>query len=81
MAATFIQTMVEVPIVVDPSVGSADPIITLKVTNMDLKLSLDWIAKLAEAEVVVKDGKIVIRKPGADEKPDADVAGKDDDQF
>lgn len=61
-AVAFLQTLTEVNMIIQPDAaeGKGSTPITLKVTNMTLRLALDWILKLADLDYALKDHAIFI---------------------
>ena len=71
-AITFIQTLSKVNIVLDPKVADKGlPTITLRVTDMDLKTALDWICRLSDLTIKLRNRVVYITK--ADSGHDADT--------
>ncbi|GMV79260.1 MAG: hypothetical protein AMXMBFR7_04440 [Planctomycetota bacterium] len=67
-AVAFIQALTKTSIVLDPALVHA-PSINLKVTDMQLDLSLEWIAKLADCEIELRDGAFYMRAKPAGQGP------------
>jgi len=61
-AVTFLQTLTKVNIIIDPTAAEekGSTPITLKVTNMTLRLALDWILKLADLDYALSDHAIFV---------------------
>jgi general secretion pathway protein D len=61
-AVTFLQTLTKVNIIIDPESAEqkGSTPITLKVTNMTLRLALDWILKLADLDYALSDYAIFV---------------------
>ncbi|MHC4248779.1 MAG: hypothetical protein ACYS9X_06585 [Planctomycetota bacterium] len=61
-AVAFLQTLTKVNIIIDPAAAEQKGTtpITLKVTNMTLRLALDWILKLADLDYALRDYAIFV---------------------
>ena len=55
----FIQTLINVNVVVDPDIDRKTPV-TLKVNNMTVGNALQWILKLVGAQMEIKDNALYI---------------------
>jgi len=61
-AIAFLQTLTKANIIIDPAAAQdkGSTPITLKVTNMTLRLALDWILKLADLDYALSDYAIFV---------------------
>ncbi|HUT35523.1 MAG TPA: hypothetical protein VNE39_18690 [Planctomycetota bacterium] len=66
-AMNFIQQLLGVNVVVDPGLDKGRAL-TLRVNDMPMGQALQWIAKLADAKMEVRDGAVVIQRAGEDEQ-------------
>ncbi len=65
-AIAFLQTLTKLTIILDPKAaegGGASVPITLRVTNMELRLALKWILRLAGLDYTLKKEAIFISTP------------------
>lgn len=60
-AMNFIQALLGVNMVIDPGLDKQMPL-TLRVNEMAVGQALQWMAKLADAKVEVRDGAVVIER-------------------
>ncbi len=65
-AMNFLQALLNVNLVIDPGLEKGAPI-TLKVNEMPVGQAVQWIAKLVDAKMEVRDGAVVIQRAGEDE--------------
>jgi len=62
-AINFLQSLVEVTIVVDTAATKDAPDVTLRVGHMELGQALNWIMKLTGLAYTIKDEAVFISKP------------------
>jgi len=62
-AVTFLRSMTNVTMIVDPKVVQGGPLpISLRVSDMSLDLALEWLLRLADLDYALKDNAIYISK-------------------
>src|SRR5258708_2610419 len=69
VALSFIANYTNLTIIIDPKIAKNDPLVNLKVTDMDAGTVIRWLTKLTETYAEVVDRAIFIT-----DKPSAEAA-------
>ena len=61
-ALRYLRQGAPINMIVEPKLALEDPIITLRGKEMTTELALTWVTKMCDAEWILKDNAVYIRK-------------------